>query len=70
MATMNTTFTSTKQKVAAERIAGFGAEQRRLKEAAAVRRAAAAARGDDADKGFSPNPERPPVAARRSQYLR
>jgi len=45
MATTDTTFTSTKRQVAAERIARFSAEQARLKAAAAARRAAAAAGG-------------------------
>jgi hypothetical protein len=39
---MNRKFVSSRQKFSEERIASYGAEQRRLKEAAAARRAAAA----------------------------
>lgn len=40
---MNRQFVSTRQRLLEERIAGYGAEQRRLKAAAAERRAATAA---------------------------
>ena len=69
MAAMNTSFTSTKQKVAAERVASYGAEQRRLKAAAAGRRAAAAAGGEKTARDFSARQERPRVGTRRSKYL-
>ncbi len=56
-----------KQTAAAERIEGFAAEQRRLKEAAAGRRAEAAER---ADAGFSAAaPASTPAPRRRNKYL-
>jgi hypothetical protein len=53
----------TRRAVAAERVAEFTAEQRRLKEVAAARRAAAAAGEKHDDGAGTPAPER------RSQYL-
>jgi hypothetical protein len=53
----------TRRAVAAERVAEFTAEQRRLKEVAAARRAAAASGEKHADHSSPPAPER------RSQYL-
>lgn len=70
MAAMNTTFVSNRQKLTAERIASYGAEQRRLKEAAAARRAAAATADARVDEGFSVRRERPLAVARGSRYLR
>jgi hypothetical protein len=67
MAAVNPTLTS-KQKASAERIASYGAEQRRLKEAAADRRAAAAD-GERVDPRRLPTPETAPPAARPSKYL-
>ena len=68
MAASSRTSTPTaKQTAAAERIEGFAAEQRRLKEAAATRRAEAAER---ADAGFvAATPASPPAPARRNKYL-
>lgn len=63
----NTTLTS-KQQLAADRIASYGAEQQRLKAAAAERRATAA-RGEGADPRRLPTPETAPPATRRSRYL-
>jgi hypothetical protein len=59
-----------KQVAAAERIANFTAEQRRLKAVAADRRAAALA-GDGMPRSFETKTERHTTvaAARRSQYL-
>jgi hypothetical protein len=70
MAAMNTQQRSTKQQLAAERIAGFGAEQRRLKEAANARRTAAAAADEQAERHFSARPERAPERTLSSRYLR
>ena len=67
MAAMNTTFTS-KQKASAERIASYGAEQQRLK-AAAAERHAASARRETVDRDRWATPDRPPSVARRSKYL-
>ncbi|MGB2711462.1 MAG: hypothetical protein WBC33_08080 [Conexibacter sp.] len=70
---MNTTFTSNRQRLSAERVAGYGAEQRRLKAEAAGRRAAAALRataGEEPEHGRSASPQRPPATTGRSQYLR
>jgi hypothetical protein len=67
MAAMNTTFTS-KQKASAERIASYGAEQQRLKAAAASRRAAAAGR-EKVDRSGWATPEPAPSVARRNKYL-
>jgi len=62
---MDRQFTSTRQRLLAERVAGYGAEQRRLKAAAAERRAAAALRatGEAGDHGLSARPRRPSTAA-------
>lgn len=57
-----------KQQLAAERIASFTAEQRRLKAAAAQRRAVAT-KPDETGDGFRTTAESAPVAPRRSQYL-
>jgi hypothetical protein len=73
MAGMNTQVMSRRQTRMAEQVAGYGAEQRRLKEAAAGRRAAAALRAavdEETDRGLSARRARPPASARRSQYLR
>jgi len=70
---MNRAFTSTdRQKVLAEQIAGYGAEQRRLKAAAADRRAAMALReaGEETGGRVPAGPRRPPAASGRSQQLR
>jgi len=67
MAGMNTALTSSRQKLTAERIAGYGAEQRRLKEEAAARRAAAALRaatGAETDRNVPARPSRSPAVAR------
>jgi hypothetical protein len=69
---MNGKFTSNRQRLLAERVASYGAEQRRLKDAAASRRAAAALRAarEETDHNLSARPQRLPAAAGRSQYLR
>jgi hypothetical protein len=70
---MNRTFTSNRQRLEAERAAGYEAEQRRLKAEAAARRAVAASRataGEATDPGTSARPQRSSGAAGRSQYLR
>jgi hypothetical protein len=69
MAGMNTTLTSSRQKLTAERVAGYGAEQRRLKAAAAGRRAAAAT-GEETAHSVSARRQRPPAVARPSHDLR
>jgi hypothetical protein len=68
MAVMNRTSASTRQERAAEQAASFTAEQRRLKAAAADRRAAAVA-DEGTGEGFSARSKRPPTTARRSKYL-
>lgn len=70
MASMNSQYRSTKQQLAAERIEGFGAEQRRLKAAATTRRAAAAEADAPLERSFSARPERAPQRTLRSRYLR
>jgi hypothetical protein len=70
---MNRTFTSTdRQRLRAEQIASYGAEQRRLKAAGAERRAAMAlhAAGEAIDHRLPARPRRPPAASGRSQHLR
>jgi hypothetical protein len=70
---MNRMFTSNRQVRLAEQVAGYGDEQRRLKAAAADRRAAAAVRataGVGTDHGLSERPRRPPAAAGRSHRTR
>jgi len=69
---MNRAFTSNKQRLLAEQVAGYGAEQRRLKAAAARRRAAVVLRaaGEEADHSLPARPHRPPAAAGRGQQLR
>jgi hypothetical protein len=70
---MNRTFTSNRQRLLAERVAGYAAEQRRLKAAAADRRAASALRataGEETDPGLSARPQSPPATAGRSADLR
>lgn len=70
---MDRAFTSTnRQRLLAEKVAGYGAEQRRLKVAAAERRAATALRAAGEETGYTPpaRPRRPPAASGRSQYLR
>jgi hypothetical protein len=70
---MNRAFTSTdRQRLLAEQIASYGAEQRRLKAAAADRRAAMAVReaGEETARGVPARPRRPPAASGRSQHLR
>ncbi len=57
-----------KQLLAAERIANYTAEQRRLKTAAADRRAAPAT-ADAKRDGFRAVTESAPAVPRRSQYL-
>jgi hypothetical protein len=57
-----------KQVLAAERIASFTAEQRRLK-AAATRRRAAVSTGEQTGESSRATAESAPVVARRSQYL-
>jgi hypothetical protein len=69
MAATNRTLTP-KQQLAAERVAGFGAEQRRLKEEAATRRAAAASHPEQIERGFSTRHARRVAAAPPSRYLR
>ncbi len=69
MATVNRSYASARREAAAERVAGFGAEQRRLKAAAAVRREASATGGETRDASFSVRPERPPVSTPPSRYL-
>lgn len=68
MAGMNIASTPSRQKLTADRAAGYRAEQRRLKEAAAGRRAAAlgAATGEEADRGASAGRRRPSADVRRS----
>jgi hypothetical protein len=63
MAGMNTTSATSRQKRAAELVAGYGDEQRRLKAAAAGRRAAAA---EEIDRSVSARRWRPPAVAARS----
>jgi hypothetical protein len=69
---MNSAFTSNRQRRLAEQVAGYGAEQRRLKAAAADRRVAAASRaaGEETDHGVPARPRRLTAAAGRSQHLR
>jgi hypothetical protein len=69
MAAMNQSFPPSKRDVAAQRIASFTAEQRRLKAAATSRRAAAVA-DQKASQGFSVRSDEPSAPARPSQYLR
>ncbi len=70
---MNRAFTSTnRQRLLADQVASYGAEQRRLKAAAADRRTATAVRaaGEEAGHGLPARPRRSPAAAGRSQHLR
>jgi hypothetical protein len=66
---MNRAFTSSRQRLLAEQVASYGAEQRRLKAAAASRRAAAVlhAAGEETDHGLPARARRPPVASGCSQ---
>lgn len=70
MAAMNKPLTPSRQQVAAERIASFGAEQQRLKAAAAERRAASAREAEQRDGTFSVRQQRSTPADRPSRYLR
>jgi hypothetical protein len=73
MAGMNIVLTSSRQRLTAERVAGYGAEQRRLKAAAADRRAAAALRaatGEETDHSVAAGSRRPPAVVRPSHDLR
>jgi len=70
---MDSAFRSTdRQRFLAEQVASYGAEQRRLKAAAADRRAAVALRaaGEGIDQGLPARPRRPPAASGRSQHIR
>ncbi len=69
---MNGAFTSNRQRRLAEQVASYGAEQRRLKAAAASRRAAVALRatGEEADHSLPARSWRPPAAAGRSEQRR
>jgi hypothetical protein len=67
MAATNKPLTS-KQQASAERIAGYGAEQQRLKAAAAARRAAAA-KSEPVERGRWATPERSGSVAPRAKYL-
>jgi hypothetical protein len=71
MAAMNKPLGPSRQQVAAERIAGFGAEQQRLKAAAAARRAASARESEQHDASFAiRQQQRSTPASRPSRYLR
>ncbi len=61
---MNRAFTSSRQRLLAEQVASYGAEQRRLKAAAASRRAAVVLRaaGEGTDHSLLARPWRPPAA--------
>lgn len=69
---MNGAFTSNRQRLLAEQVASYGTEQRRLKAAAASRRAAVGLRaaGEEADHGLPARSRRPPAAAGRSEQCR
>ncbi len=70
---MNRTFTPSRQRLLAEQIAGYGAEQRRLKAAAAARRAAAAVRVTESEAAahdISARPGRASAAAGRRRHPR
>ncbi len=73
MAFTGTLFTPTARRpVTADRVAGFTAEQRRLKAGAASRRAAAAAVADEQPGERVPGrarAKRTPAVERRSRYL-
>lgn len=64
MTRMNTQVLSRRQKLLAERVVGYGAEQRRLKAAASERRTAAAS-AEATDGGAAARRWRPPAVADR-----
>lgn len=71
MAAMNKPLGPSRQQLAAERIAGYGAEQERLKAAAAARRAAIADEDGQRDPNFSVRRQRRSTPTDRpSRYLR
>jgi hypothetical protein len=70
MAAMNKPLGPSRQQVAAERIASYGAEQERLKAAAAARRAASTRADEQRDGTFSVSRQRSTPADRPSNYLR
>ncbi|HEV7773681.1 MAG TPA: hypothetical protein VGO48_10390 [Conexibacter sp.] len=70
MAAIDKPLTPSRQQVAAERIAGYGAEQQRLKAAAAARRKAAAREEEQRAASFSVRRQRSMPTDRPSRYLR
>jgi hypothetical protein len=70
MAAMDKPLGPSRQQVAAERIASYGAEQERLKAAAAERRAASAKEDRQRAPDFSTRRQRSTPADRPSNYLR
>lgn len=71
MAAMNKPLGPSRQQLAAERVASYGAEQERLKAAAAERRAATADEDGQRDSSFSVRrQQRSTPADRPSRYLR
>jgi hypothetical protein len=71
MAAMNKPLGPSRQQLAAERIASYGAEQERLKAAAAARRAVAARELEQRDGSFSVRrQQRSTPTDRPSRYLR
>lgn len=69
---MDRAVTSNRQQRLAEQVVSYGAEQRRLKAAAASRRAAVVwcAAGEEADHSLPARSRRPSGAAARSEQLR
>jgi hypothetical protein len=71
MAAMNKPLGPSRQQLAAERVASYGAEQERLKAAAAARRAVAAGEAEQRDASFSVRrQQRSTPTDRPSRYLR
>jgi hypothetical protein len=70
MAAMNKPLGPSRQQLAAERIASYGAEQERLKAAAAARRAASAREEERLKPDFSARRQRSRPTDRPSRYLR